>query len=471
MNQLTGTRRSFLKSLGLGIAFVGLGGCEGALSYAAGPALSKKKHPEKKDRPNFVIIFTDDQGYGDLGCYGSETIRSPRLDQLAKEGTRFTDFYAQPVCGPSRSALLTGRYPIRSQGWSMPESEITFAELLKTAGYTTGCIGKWDVSNRKDIKGRVPNDQGFDYYWGTLGANDGGAVKLYDNREPIGFDRDVASLTKRYTDKGIEFLKANKNRPFLLYLAHTMAHSVVDASAKFKGKSKGGLYGDVIEELDYHTGRLLDAIDELGLRNSTLVIFTTDNGPWNNMQEILRKKHKGAIAWGSSGPLREGKGSTWEGGVRVPCIIRWPGHVPAGRVSDAIFSTVDFMPTIANLAGYKVPKDRIIDGVDQTTLLLGKSEAGARNHLYYFCRNEMHGVRKGKWKLLLPNRKNYYNYVKDTGSSEMELYNLESDLGEQRNLAGQHPGIVSEMLKLIKAFRWPAKLPDTAIIPKKKKGR
>ncbi|MCK4293193.1 MAG: sulfatase-like hydrolase/transferase, partial [Planctomycetes bacterium] len=257
MNQLTGTRRSFLKSLGFGAAALGVGAFESALSSAVGPVLSKEKHPEKNGKPNFVIIFTDDQGYGDLGCYGSETIRSPRLDQLAREGTRFTDFYAQPVCGPSRSALLTGRYPIRSQGWSMPESEITFAELLKTVGYTTGCIGKWDVSNRKDIKGRVPNDQGFDYYWGTLGANDGGAVKLYDNRQSIGVDRDMASLTKRYTDKGIEFLKANKDKPFLLYLAHTMAHSVIDATPRFKGKSKGGLYADVIEELDYHTGRLL----------------------------------------------------------------------------------------------------------------------------------------------------------------------------------------------------------------------
>ena len=227
-------RRDFLKNMGLaalGCSLYPIGHCRVARS-ADSPAATK---------PNFVIIFTDDQGYGDLGCYGSETIRSPRLDLLATEGTRFTDFYAQPVCGPSRSALLTGRYPVRSQGWSMPESEITLAELLKTAGYTTGCIGKWDVSNRKDIKGRVPNDQGFDYYWGTLGANDNGAVRLYDNRKPIGIDRDMASLTKRYTDKGIEFLKANKNKPFLLYLAHTMAHSVIDATAKFKGKSKGGL--------------------------------------------------------------------------------------------------------------------------------------------------------------------------------------------------------------------------------------
>ena len=454
-------RRAFLKNMSLAAMGCSLAGA-GLMKTASAAASSAKK------KLNFVLIFTDDQGYGDLGCYGSKTIRSPRLDQLATEGTRFTDFYAQPVCGPSRSALLTGRYPIRSKGWSMPESEITLAELLKTAGYTTGCIGKWDVSNRKDIKGRVPNDQGFDYYWGTLGANDNGTVRLHDNRNPIGVDRDMASLTKRYTDKGIEFLKANKDKPFLLYLAHTMAHSVIDASARFKGKSKGGLYDDVIEELDYHTGRLLDAIDEVGLRDNTLVIFTSDNGPWNNMQENLRKKHKGAIAWGSSGPLREGKGSTWEGGVRVPCIIRWPGHVPKGRVSDAIFSTVDFMPTIANLAGYQVPEDRIIDGVDQTALLLGESHRGARDHHYYFCRNTLHGVRKGKWKLLLPNRKNYYGYVKDTGSNEIELYDLKSDIGEKRNLAKQHPDVVEDLLKLARAFKWPDKLPDTVTIRGKK---
>jgi len=457
-------RRSFLKNMSLA-----------ALRCSWAPiGYSKTTHSRSfsaKTKPNFIIIFTDDQGYGDLGCYGSETIRSPRLDQLAREGTRFTDFYTQAVCGPSRSALLTGRYPVRSQGWSMPESEVTLAELLKTVGYTTGCIGKWDVSNRRDINGRVPNDQGFDYYWGTLGANDGGAVRLYENRRPIGVDRDMASLTKRYTDKGIEFLRANRDKPFLLYLAHTMAHSVIDATAKFKGKSKGGLYGDVIEELDYHTGRLLDTIDQLGLRDNTLVVFTTDNGPWNNMQEPLRKKHKGAVAWGSSGPLREGKGSTWEGGVRVPCIIRWPGHVPAGRVSDAIFSTLDFMPTFAGIAGYKIPKDRIIDGVDQTVLLLGDSEKGDRDHLYYFCRNTLHGVRKGRWKLLLANRKNYYNYVKDTGSNELELYDLKLDIGEKRNVARQHPEVVADLLRLAKAFRWPAQLPSTDITVKKKKGQ
>ncbi len=427
------------------------------------PLTAEQGVPPGGSKPNFIIIFTDDQGYGDLGCFGSETIITPRLDNLAKEGTRFTDFYVQPVCGPSRSALLTGRYPVRSAGWSMPESEITMAEILRQAGYATACIGKWDVSNRKDIKGRVPNDQGFDYYWGTLGANDGGAVTLFDNRISIGEEQDMASLTRQYTDKAIGFLEANRDNPFLLYIAHTMVHSVIDASPEFEGKSKGGLYGDTVEELDFHTGRLLDIIDKLGLRENTIVFFTSDNGSWNNMQDVLRKKHNGQVAWGSSGPLREGKGSTYEGGVRVPCIVRWPDHVPSGRVSNAIFSTLDFMPTFARLAGCNIPDDRIIDGVDQTDLLLGKSIEGERNDFYYFCKNELHGVRKGKWKLMLPDRKIFRGYVKDRGTKEIELYNLESDIGEKNNLAEQHPEIVSELMTYAKKFIMPDILPPVYI--------
>ncbi|GIW82896.1 MAG: N-acetylgalactosamine-6-sulfatase [Gemmatales bacterium] len=423
----------------------------------------------EKDRPNFLVIFTDDQGYGDLGCYGSQTIRSPRLDQLAKEGTRFTSFYAQIVCGPSRSALLTGRYPIRSWGWSMPAEEITIAELLKTAGYATACIGKWDVSNRAAIPNRMPNAQGFDYFWGTLGANDDGSVVLHHNNKEIGRTRDMASLTRTYTDRAIAFLKENKDKPFFLYVAHTMVHSIIDASPQFKGKSKGGLYGDAVEELDYHTGRLLDVLDELGLRRNTLVIFTTDNGPWNNLQEVLRKRHNGAVAWGSSGPLREGKGSTYEGGIRVPCIVRWPGKVPAGRVSDAIFATIDFLPTFAHLAGCQTPKDRIIDGVDQTDLLLGKNENGARDHYFYFCQNELHAVRKGKWKLRLPNLKKFYGYVDDKGSKETELYDLDADIGEKQNVAKKHPEVVAELMKLARSFDPPKKLGYTGIyLPRKK---
>lgn len=422
------------------------------------------------DTPNIVVIFTDDQGYGDLGCYGSKTIRTPRIDQLAREGTRFTNFYAQVVCGPSRSALLTGRYPVRSGGWSMPADEITIGSLLQKAGYTTGCFGKWDVSNRAAIRNRMPNAKGFDYYWGTLGANDSARVVFHENNKEVGRSGDMASLTRKYTDKGIEFLKQNKDKPFFLYMAHTMVHSVIDASPEFKGKSKGGLYGDTVEELDHHTGRLLDTIDTLGLRENTIVIFTTDNGPWNNMQEILGRKHNGAIAWGSSGPLREGKGSTYEGGLRVPCIVRWPGHVPVGRESDAIFATIDFMPTFAALAGYQIPADRIIDGVNQTDLLLGKSEAGTRDHFFYFCRNEMHGLRKGKWKLLLPDLKNFYGYVDDKGSGKIELYDLHADIGETKNVAKEHPEVVARLMKQAKAFQWPKKITKTQIrIPARKK--
>jgi arylsulfatase A-like enzyme len=415
------------------------------------------------DKPNIVIVYTDDQGYGDLGCYGSQTIRTPCIDRLAQEGTRFTSFYAQVVCGPSRSALLTGRYPVRSGGWSMPASEITFAELLQKAGYTTACLGKWDVSNRAAIPERMPNAKGFHYYWGTLGANDSGRVISHKKNTQVGRTDDMPSLTRTYTDKGIAFLRANKDKPFFLYLAHTMVHSIIDASPKFKGKSKGGLYGDAVEELDFHTGRLLRAIDDLGLRDKTIVIFASDNGPWNNFQEYLRKLHKGAVAWGSSGPLREGKGSTYEGGLRVPCIVRWPGHVPAGRVNNGIFSTLDFLPTFATLAGYQVPKDRIIDGVDQTQLLLGQSERGERDDFYYFSQNYLNGVRQGKWKLLLPNRKNFFGFVKDRGTPGAELYDLESDVGETKNVAGQHADLVEQLTKHANAFRWPERRFDPGI--------
>jgi arylsulfatase A-like enzyme len=417
----------------------------------SGCGQQKKQNADtSSDRPNIIIVFIDDMGYGDLGCYGSETIRTPRIDGLAEEGVRFIDFYVQPVCGPSRSALLTGRYPFRSGGWGMPGSEVTFAELLKTVGYTTGCIGKWDCSSRRDIRGRVPNDQGFDYFWGPLGANDRGEVYLWDNLDSIGPDPDMAGLTSKYTDKAVNFIEENKDKPFLLYLAHTMLHVVVDASPEFKGKSENGLYGDAAEELDFHTGRLLDKIDELGLRENTIVIFTSDNGPWSNDQEKQRRKNNGALAWGSAGPLREAKGSTWEGGMRVPCIIRWPGNVEAGLTSHAIFSSVDLLPTFATLSGFELPTDRIIDGVDQTDLLLGINEEGNRDHLYYFSNDYLHGVRQGKWKLLLPDRKGYRSYVKDVGTAGVELYDLESDIGETENLAGEYPEITERLRELAK---------------------
>ena len=414
-------------------------------------------------RPNFLIIFTDDQGYGDLGCQGSTTLRTPRLDRLATEGTRFTSFYAQIVCGPSRSALLTGRQPVRSGGWSMPASEVTLAELLKTRGYATACIGKWDVSNRAPIRERMPNAKGFDSFYGTLGGNDSGRIRMYENNEPAGETADMGGLTRTYTDKALAFLRANRDRPFLLYVAHTMVHSIVGASPAFRGKSRGGLYGDAVEEIDFHSGRLLDALDELGLRDNTLVIFTCDNGPWSNAADRLGPLHQGEVAWGSSGPLREAKGSSYEGGSRVPCLVRWPGRVPAGRVSDAIFSTLDFLPTFGRLAGFAPPADRVIDGVDQTDLLLGRSRTGARDHFHYFSQNELHAVRVGPWKLFLPDRKVFYGYVKDRGTSGLELYNLDEDIGEKRDVAAAHPEVVARLLAFARAYDMPADLPFAGI--------
>lgn len=400
------------------------------------------------DKPNILIIFTDDQGYADIACYGNKKNKTPKLDQLAEEGTRFTSFYSQTVCGPSRSALLTGRQPIRSKGWGMPASEITFAELIREAGYQTACIGKWDVSNRKAIIDRMPNAQGFDYYFGTLGANDGGGVAFHENNEEAGSTRDMGSLTTLYTDKAIEYLKERRDpeKPFVLYVAHTMMHTIIDASERFRGTSAGGLYGDVVEEFDYETGRLLGTLDELGLAENTLVIYTSDNGPWNQDKYTKKKMGhpEGSIFWGDAGPLRNGKGSPYEGGYRLPCIVRWPGKVPAGRVSDAIFATVDFLPTFANLAGFEVPDDRRIDGIDQTDLLLGNRETG-RDYFYF----SQAGVRQGRWKYLKADAHFHGYAVEDDRKKAEELYDLQTDLGEQRNLAAKYPQRVAELRELM----------------------
>jgi len=270
----------------------------------------------------------------------------------------------------------------------------------------------------------------------------------------------MSSVTRLYTDKAIDYLenRRDKSKPFVLYVAHNMMHTIIDASEKFKGKSKGSLYGDVVEEFDYETGRLLDTVDALGLRDNTLVIYTTDNGPWNQPKYTSKKKGHpaGSIFWGNAGPLRNGKGTCYEGGMRAPCIIRWPGKVAAGKKSGAIFSTLDFMPTFATLAGFKVPADRIIDGVDQADLLTGKNSKGARDTFYYEHMNwghhEINGVRKGKWKYL---RANHYvsNYANDDSIDTSEqLYDLESDIGEKNNLAKKYPGKLKELKKMLDEY-------------------
>lgn len=395
-------------------------------------------------RPNILIIFTDDQGYADLACYGNTKNKTPRMDRLAAEGTRFTSFYAQAVCGPSRSTLLTGRYPNLSKGWSMPATEITFAQKMREVGYQTACVGKWDVSNRKPIIDRMPNAKGFDYYFGPLGANDAGIATFHENNETAGSTKEMGSLTRLYTDKAIDWLKNKRaqDKPFVLYLSHSMMHVIIDASSQFKGKSAGGLYGDVVEEFDFETGRLLDQLEVLGLKDNTLVIYTTDNGPWNQKKFTEKKKGHpaGSTFWGESGPLRNGKGSCYEGGYRAPCIVRWPGKVPAVKVSDSVWATVDFLPTFAGLTGFEIPKDRPIDGIDQTALLLGQTDKG-RDSFYY----DRAGLRMGKWKYLCPNAFSYGYAIDPNRNQEEELYDLDKDIGETTNIAKQHPEVVSKI--------------------------
>ena len=422
-------RRGFLKGLGLGAAAMAMPAWLRAAGAEGSTGRSQKK-------PNIVVVFTDDQGYGDLGCFGSKAIGTPRIDAMAKQGLKLTSFYAQPVCGPSRSALLSGCYPPRvatdGKGWGLAGKTVTVAEVLKDAGYATACIGKWDVSNRRDKPGMMPNDQGFDYYFGTWGANDGGGVSLVRNRDRVEKTRDMAKLTGLYTDEAIKFINQHKDGPFFLYLAHTMAHVIIDASSQFKGKSQGDLYGDVIEEIDWNTGRVIDTIEQLGLAKDTIVLFTTDNGPWCNQEDKYRRKHGGHLATGSTGPLRGSKGTCWEGGVRVPCVAWGPGRIPPGRVNDGIVGTIDLLPTFAALGGGKLPGYGI-DGVDQSALLTGKADESARDRWFYFHSGALTAVRKNEWKLFVRSK---------------ELYNLEKDLGEQKNAAEENPGKVEELLKL-----------------------
>ena len=444
MNDSKHTRRDFLKVLTLGLTSSAISGCKTFNAFGSSGTANR-------DKPNFIIIFTDDQGYRDVGCFGSQTIKTPRLDRMADEGMKLTSFYSQTVCGPARCALLTGCYPKRAgfdasgiKGWRISTKEITTAEVLKKVGYTSACIGKWDLSARTFTEGLVPNDQGFDYYFGTLGANDRGRVTLWRNKEKLNTTEDMGSLTALYTDEALAFMKQNKDKPFFLYLAHTMAHVKLGASEKFLGRSQGGLYGDVIEELDYNVGRVLDAVRELGLEKKTYVLFTSDNGPW------LSKGKMG----GSALPLRMGKGSAWEGGFRVPCIVWGPGRVPAGTHSNELTATLDLMPTFAALAGAEVPTDRVIDGRDQTALLTGKTRKSARETFYYYVRSNLHAVRRGRWKLALPNRKRFYGYAPDTTEVvKPELYDLENDVSEKHDVADNHPDIVQELLRLADQVR------------------
>ena len=406
---------------------------------------------EAVKRPNFVIIFTDDQGYQDLGCYGSPEIATPNLDRMAAEGMRFTSFYAQTICGPSRTALMTASYPLRvAQDKNRCEThpvvhseEITIAEVLEPFGYNSAAFGKWDLathSQSKWIPELLPRGQGFDYFFGTPTSNDR-VVHLLRNEEVVERNANMATLTRRYTDEAIQFIEENKDNPFFLYLPHTAVHGPLTPGAKFKGKSQDGPYGDWVQEIDWSMGKLFRVLEETGIDDNTLVLFTSDNGSAREKQ-------------GSNLPLRGRKGRTDEGGMRVPCIVRWPGKIPAGISSGAITCTMDLLPTMARLAGGKAPSDRVIDGKDIWPILSGKNvDADPRDAFFYYQMDQLQAVRSGDWKLFLAMDSKKRNWGKPEGSTVLKLFNLAKDIHEDNNVASGNPGVVKRLIAFAEEAR------------------
>ena len=428
-------RRDFMKAVGLGTASLAITGCTSSFEPSSGRASA--------DKPNFVIIFTDDQGYADVGCFGAEGFETPNLDHMATEGAKFTSFYsAAPVCSPARAAILTGCYPMRvsiprvlfpRDNIGLNPDEITIADILKARGYATCCIGKWHLGHLPTF---LPTRQGFDYYFGIPYSNDMGPVVLVENEETIERKPDQSQLTRRYTEKAVEFIKKNSKQPFFLYLPHTMPHVPLYASDAFKGKSKQGLYGDVIMEIDWSVGEILKTLKQLGLDEKTLVIFTSDNGPW------LSKGDHG----GSAKPLRDGKFATYEGGMREPCIMRWPGKIAAGSVCSEMATTMDFLPTFAKLAGAKVPTDRIIDGKDISALMTDPKAKTPYKTFFYYFETQLGAVRSGKWKLVLERKR-------ENQTIGAALYNLDQDIGEQHDVTTEHPAVVERLSALAEKMR------------------
>ena len=436
--------------------------------------VDNQKVSEEVPPPNVIIIFTDDQGYQDVGCFGSPAIETPNLDQMAKEGVRLTDFYvAQAVCSASRAALLTGCYPNRIgiSGALMPNhpgglslSETTMAEMLKGNDYRTAIYGKWHLGDNPKF---MPGNQGFDDYFGIPYSNDMwpnhpeqgtkfnfDPLYLYENERIIDTLEDQSMLTTQITERSIRFIESNKQNPFFLYVAHPQPHVPLFVSEKFKGKSKRGLYGDVIMEIDWSVGQILSALKENEIDENTLVIFTSDNGPWLSYGE-----HSGSAL-----PLREGKGTAWEGGKRVPCIIRYPGKIPANQVVATPVMTIDLLPTIAALIGSQFPEKKI-DGKNVWPVITGESlKSPHEAYFYYYKSNELHAVRYGDWKLYFPHSyrslngreggKNGFpvNYEQNT-LTEMALYNLKKDIGETTNVATENPEIIEKIQQLADQMR------------------
>ena len=491
MESLKVERRDFIKISALTcLAAAGgsLYGCSGGDDLDVSHELDVGKlitsaEPLLGYRPNIVIINADDLSYGDLGCYGGGSIKTPNIDRLAKEGMRFTDFYScNALCSPSRVGLLTGRYPQRSGvTWpiwpkdesfkrsmvqslghmigklgvtdmgtpskleGLPNDEITLSEALRVAGYKTGMVGKWHLGDFSKQPEYNPLMHGFDHFFGVPHSNDMFPCSLYSNKEEIEVDigLDQAKLTGLYTNKAVEFIENSKDAPFFFYFAHTFPHQPLYASEQFKGKSLGGLYGDAVEEIDWSVGKVLDCLKENGLENNTLVIFTSDNGPWFE---------------GSPGSLRGRKGQSYEGGFRVPMIAKFPAYIPPKSVCEQPVMNIDIFPTCLRLAGLNSPPDRIIDGKDINGLLTAKSGSSVHETLFFYHQDELEGIRIGRWKYF--RNINHYVYPvpvdKETkplgrmGRGRLGkwplLYDMENDPGENYNVIDTYPEIGRRML-------------------------
>lgn len=426
-----------------------------------------QKDVEKK--PNVILIFTDDQGYADVGAYGATGYQTPNLDQMAAEGIRFTDFYvAASVCSPSRAALMTGCY---SQNVGLPEvldssseigirsDETTIAEIFKSQGYNTAIYGKWHLGHHPEF---LPTRHGFDEFFGIPYSNDIWPfhptkpdffpdLPLYENETVLEYNSDQSKFTTQFTERTVDFIRKNKSKPFFIYLAHVMPHVPLFVSDKFEGKSEKGLHGDVIMEIDWSVGQILQALKEEGLDEKTIVVFTSDNGPWLSYGDH----------GGSAGPLRDGKTTTFDGGQRVPAIMRWPGNIPAGEVCREIATTMDLLPTFAKLIKAPLP-EKPIDGKDIWPLMSGQPDAVSPHEaFYYYDVWKLDAVRSGSWKLHLPRK--YYTSVEPgsgglPGTSDwdyipLSLFDLENDIGEQNDVSAKYPEIVDKLLLLAQKAR------------------
>ncbi len=447
-------RRQFIKVLSAGAVSLALPGCVSS---------SRLNARRGKKKPNFIIIFCDDMGYGDLTCYGHPTICTPNLDRMAAQGQKWTNFYVgASVCTPSRAALLTGRLPIRSGMCSdrrrvlfpdsasgLPKNEVTIAEALKAEGYATACVGKWHLGHLPQY---LPTNNGFDSYFGIPYSNDmdriGGEgreaflepkteyfnVPLMRDEEIIERPADQNTITKRYTEEAIKFVQKSKSKPFFLYLAHNLPHVPLFVSEKFRDKSLRGLYGDVIEEIDWGVGQILGTLRREGLAENTFVVFTSDNGPW-----LIFNEHGG-----SAGLLREGKGCTFEGGMREPCIMWWPGKIKPTVVND-IGSTMDLYTTILTLGGARIPTDRVVDGLDLSPALFGTGPS-PRKTMFYYRGAKLYAVRKGPYKAHFIT-KPAYGKGKEAHHEPPLLYNLEHDPSEKYDISKDHPEVITDIRK------------------------